>query len=229
MKKISLALLFVLGFLQVHSQKNTHLIKLNPKLKTIINKISISANLSTSSFGLAEINQLQLRDFRAIDLGEITVAYKWNNRFSFGISSMSTLNNRNSGYFDGENQFVPFCAGEDGDSDGDDDGDSENSSDNDHECDDDDDLNMGQNVMGTISMKLSDKLPFFLQASGGYSFSSRAPAYTAKIGYNQNLFAGLGLSAGIRFSDVLYKRPVGATRLADSSGLKAELGFNWNF
>ncbi len=83
--------------------------------------------------------------------------------------------------------------------------------------------------MGSITFKFSKKVPFFVQAAGGYSFGSNAPAYSAMIGYNQKIFKGLGIIGGIRFSDVLHQKPVDAVNMAPSSGIRAELGLSWNF
>ena len=83
--------------------------------------------------------------------------------------------------------------------------------------------------MGGVTFKLSEKLPFFVQAAAGYSFGSKAPAYTAMIGYNQKIFAGFGIMAGVRYSDVLHQLPVGAESVVSPAGLKVELGASWNF
>jgi hypothetical protein len=66
-----------------------------------------------------------------------------------------------------------------------------------------------------------------VQLAGGYSFGHNAPAYSSMLGYRQNLLGGLGITAGFRYSDVLYKKPANAVKLAPSNGLRLELGLNW--
>ena len=83
-------------------------------------------------------------------------------------------------------------------------------------------------AMGTITYKLSQQIPVFVQLAAGYSAGQNAPAYSALIGYHQTIFAGLGITGGIRFSEVLSKIPADAVDFS-RSGFKAELGIHWNF
>lgn len=226
-----IAMIFSLGMtaqdLQTANSKST--------FKNVLGKISVTAAAGTPAFGADELKNLNFNKLSQVSLSELNIAYKVNNRFSFGISSMSNLSNVNSGYYNAENQFSSLCNEEDDNdiNDGDDDNDMNDDDDDndmndgdDDGCDDDD---FGQNLMGVATFKLSDNLPFFIRAAGGYSFSGNAPAYSAMIGYNQKLFAGFGIMAGIRFSDILYKKPAAAVRLTNSAGLKGEVGLSWNF
>lgn len=196
------------------------------KLVNSLNKFSFTATTGTPSFSTKELNSLNLNKISSVSLADLNISYKMNSRFSFGISMMGNLGNCTSGFYNQEGAFTTF--GDDDDEDDDDeidDDDDEIDDDDDDECDDDD---LG-NLMGSATFKLSDKFPLFVQASGGYSFGNNAPAYTAMIGYHQKIFAGFGILGGIRFSDVLYKKPADAVSVTSSSGFKAELGLSWNF
>lgn len=204
------------------------------KIKSMLGKFSVTATAGTNAFGTSELKNLSADKLTQVSLGELSINYKMNSRFSFGIASMSNLSNGNSGYYNKEGAFVSFCDDDDDDDDEldeiedpFDDDDDEFDDDDDEGCDDDDIF--GQNLMGSVTVKLSEKLPFFVQAAGGYSLSGNAPAYSAMIGYNQKVFAGIGIIAGVRYSDVLYNKPADAVKVTNSAGLKAELGLSWNF
>lgn len=236
MKNVLLLVFLLLGFgLQAqnkNSAKLTKLTQLSPKLKNTFSKFSISATAGTPSFSTKELSTLNLKKMSSLSLADLNISYKMNSRVSFGINMLGSLGNCSSGYYNQEGTFVAFMHddyGDDGDDDDDDDldelDDDDDDDDHDDECDDDE---IG-NLLGSVTFKLSEKFPLFVQAAGGYSFGSKAPAYSAMLGYNQKIFAGLGIIGGIRFSDVFYKKPVEAKTLAPSSGLKAELGLSWNF
>ena len=89
--------------------------------------------------------------------------------------------------------------------------------------------NLEITLMGIFTYKISEKVPFFVQAAAGYSFGSKAPAISAMIGYNQKIFKGLGIIGGIRYSDILRSKPADAVSMAPSSGIRAELGLSLNF
>jgi hypothetical protein len=173
-------------------------------------------------------------------LGELTVNYKVNSHLFFGLGTMNNLSNGNRGYYNAEGLFISLCNDDDqdvADADGPDGPNDENglndpdgpNGPNDENEDCDEDGLFGKNLMGIITFKFSEKIPFFVQTAGGYSFSGNAPAYSAMIGYNQKIFAGLGIIGGVRFSDVLYKKPADAVKVTPSAGFKAELGLSWNF
>lgn len=201
----------------------------NSKFSSMLGKISVTATAGTPTFAMDELGKINFKKLSQVSLSNLNISYKMNPRLSLGVSSMNNLSNSTGGYYNAENQFFTFC---DDDDDGiedddmemdDDDGEDENE---DGDCDDDE---FGQNLMGTATYVLSDKLPFFVQAAGGYSLSGKAPAYSAMIGYNQKIFAGLGIMAGVRFSDVLHKKPADAVKTTSTAGIKAELGLSWNF
>ncbi len=203
------------------------------KASNILNKFSVTASAGSSAFALNNLNQVNLK---GINIGELNISYRLNRRFSFGVSTMGSLSTSAAGYYNAENTFVSFCDDDDDDDDDDDeiddddemDDDDEDDDDEDEDCDDDE-IEFGQNLMGTVTFKLSEKLPLFIQAGGGYSFAGNAPAYTAMIGYNQRIFSGFGILAGVRFSDVLRQAPKDAIKTVSPAGLKAELGLTWNF
>lgn len=230
MKNVLLLTFLVLGFgLQaqdvgnINSASKGKLLKLSPKMMNTLNKFSVTASMGTPSFSTKEIGNLNFKKLSNVSISELNLAYKVNNRISIGIGMVGNLGNCNSGYTTAEGTFMPFHSDDDDDDDHDDDDDDDDYDDD--ECDDDE---LG-NLMGNITYKLSDKFPLFIQASGGYAFGSNAPAYSAMIGYNQKIFAGIGIIAGIRYSDVLYKKPVDAISVTPSHGLKAEIGLSWNF
>lgn len=219
MKKIFLLFLVLTGF-GLQAQEAT---EVTPnRMSDLFSRFSITATAGTSGLDVSNLSNISTNQLTEIGLSEMTIAYKVNPRFSLGVSTMNNLSNGNAGYYDAENQFFSFC---DDDDDLDDDDDGEDHDDDDDECDDD----FGGNLLGSATFKLSEKLPFFIQAAGGYSLNANAPVYTAKIGYAQKIVAGFGVSAGIRFSDVLYNKPATAVTTTNSSALKAELGINWNF
>ncbi len=224
MKNVILLLFLFLGFgLHAQNENSEKLIKLSPKLKNTFAKFSVVATAGTPSFSTTEISTLNLKKVSSLSLADLNISYKMNDRLSFGVSVLGKLGNCSSGYYNQEGGFVAFVHDDDDD---DDDEYDDDEYDDDDECDDDDEMG---NLLGSITYKFSEKFPLFVQAAGGYSFESKAPAYSLLLGYNQKLVAGLGIVGGIRFSDILYKKPIDAKSVTNSSGLKAELGLSWNF
>lgn len=224
MKKVILlftVICLTLSFLQAQNPDEVTTSSLNK----LAQRLSFSASMSTPSWNGATQGKLSLRDFSNVNLGELNISYKLNNRLSFGLSNMSNLSNPTSGYYTAENTFVPFCLDDDDDAEMDDDLEMDDDENDDNDCDDDE---FGQNLMGTATFGLSEKIPFFIQVAGGYSFAANAPAYSTVVGYNQKIVGGLGIQAGIRFSDILYKKPVEAVSLSPSHSIRFELGVNWN-
>lgn len=202
------------------------------KFSSMLGKISVTATAGTPAFALDKLGKVNFKKLSQLSLSNLNISYKVNPRLSLGISSMNNLSNSTGGYYNAENQFFTFCNDDEDDDDGIEDDDMEIDDDDiEHEDEDGDcgDDEFGQNLMGTATFILSDKLPFFVQAAGGYSLSGNAPAYSAMVGYNQKVFAGLGIMAGIRFSDVLHKKPADAVKRTSTAGIKAELGLSWNF
>lgn len=233
MKQLFLLLLLV-GALGLQAQDNlpvgeptdgkSPFLQLSPKASTLLNRFSLSATVGTPSFAFSELNSLNLKKITQVNLAAVNLSYKMNKRFSFGISGLNNLGNYISGYYDAEGKLVTF-EHDDDDDDYEDEEEDDMDDDDDEDCDDDE---IG-NLMGNVTVKLSDKFPIFVQAAGGYAFGQKVPTYSAMIGYNQKLFAGFGILAGIRYSDVIRQKPAGATGLSPSNGLKAELGLSWNF
>lgn len=218
MKNI-LVLLIIMPFgLFAQNQNKTDINK-------IINNFSYSFSLATTSYGFNNSTQ---SGWSNIGIGELNVSYKINPKMSVGLGLVSGLGNCNAGFYNEEGSFVPF------DDDDDDEGENEEHFDDDDDDDDqngnnDDCQNDLDNIMATFNYKLSEKLPFFIQTSVGYAISKDAPAYSILLGYNQSLFSSLGLFAGVRYSDILYRKPKGAVSLSGTNGIKAELGVSWNF
>ncbi|MDA0194486.1 MAG: hypothetical protein O2887_05745 [Bacteroidetes bacterium] len=127
---------------------------------------------------------------------------------------------------DDDDQFEDEFEGEfeDGIADFDDD-DIEDEHEDDGECED----GFGvQNVMATVTYKVSENLPVLVQVAGGYSVGMDAPAISAFVGYNQKIWSNLGVTGGVRYSTVFNKVPFDAVNYT-RSGFKAELGISWNF
>lgn len=200
--------------------------KLSSKVIKTLNRLSVTTTAGTPSFGTKDMSQVNLKKLGNLSLGSLNVSYKMNPRLSFGVSTMGTLANPKSGYYNAKDEFFSYCDDDDIDDDLDDIDDLDDLDDDDEDCDDDE---FGQNILGTVSWKLSNKIPFFIQGGAGYVFSSNAPTYTAMLGYNQKIFAGFGIMAGVRFSDVLYKKPSSAVSTISAASFKAEFGLSWNF
>ena len=237
MKRIQLLFMFLLfANLTLFAQQTSNEVVEAPnttkcsKITNFLSNFSVTATAATPSVNFKEMNNSSLKKATGISMGELNIAYKLNPRMSFGVSTIGSLGLCNSGYYNQEGAFVPFSYDDDND-DGPDDDDNEPDDGNDNEMDDNDDScgEFGDNVMGTFTFKISEKIPFFVQAAGGYSFGSNAPAISAMIGYNQRIFKGLGIVGGIRYSDVFYKKPDEAMSMGPSSGIRAELGLSFNF
>lgn len=188
------------------------------KLRLLMDQISLTTSFGTTSVA---VNDLGNKNLGNITLGELGAAFKTNDHISIGISITGQLGNCNSGYYNAEGVFEAF-EHEDDDDDPDEDDDSD--SDDQDDCED----GIGS-VMGTFTYKLSDKVPVFIRASAGYAPGQNAPAFSAMIGYHQKLFSELGITAGIRYSDILNKIPAEAITVTPSGGLKGEIGLSWNF
>ncbi len=230
--RILLLLFISLCTIGLTAQETSISAKQSGKFSSQLTKLSITATAGTSSFSTEELKNLSLNKLSQVSLGQLTVSYKMNPRLSFGISTMGNLASSKAGYYNAENQFFSFCEDDDLDDDDDDDlyelddDDDDLEEDHDEDCDEDE---IGQNLVGTVTYKLSEKLPFFVQAGAGYTFAGKAPSFTTMIGYNQKILAGVGIMAGIRYSNVIQQKPTDAIRTISGAGLKAELGLSWNF
>lgn len=188
-------------------------------LSPLLNRISVTATLGSGYYS-GNFSHLA-----SITLGELSVNYKANPRFSFGIGTIGSLICGGS-YYNSEGVLI---SGDDDDDD--DESDDDDDMDEDDDMDDDgcdDEFDLGDNLMSNFTYILSEKIPFFLQLGAGYSLKADTPVYSVLAGYNQKLFAGIGIRAGIRYSDIVklantrnYASPTG--------GVKAELGLSWNF
>ena len=201
------------------------------KFTNFLTNFSVTATAASPSVNFKEMSNSTLKKSHGISMGELNIMYKLNSRISFGIGTVGSLGLCNSGYYNAEGAFVPFTYDDDDNEQDDDDDDEPNDDDDDNEQEDDDDGcgEFGDNLMGTFTYKISEKVPFFVQAAAGYSFGSNAPAYSAMIGYNQKIYKGLGIVGGIRYSDILHQKPAEAVSMAPSSGIRAELGLSLNF
>ena len=184
-------------------------IKLIDRLAFIGSIGSPTMDLNRSEYGLESIPG-------SFSLGELGIAYKLSDRVQVGISALGALGNCNSGYLDGENNFIPFNADDEDDED-------EGEVEEGPECEGD----QFDNIAGTITFKLIEGL--YMQATAGYSAVADAPAFSALVGYSQNILSQLGVYLGLRYSNVIHNVPSEAVHVTSSSGLKAELGVNWNF
>ena len=197
--------------------------KLSPaptkSLNQTLSNISITASAATWPFALQDLDKLNLKDLTKITLGEISLNYRVNDRLSFGLGNIANLGNCLAGYFDAEGQFTALHTDDDDDDDIDDESD-DNDDNDDDECDDD----FLDNLMGILHFNPFSNFPLYLQVAGGYSFGNKAPAYSTKLAYRQALMNKLSISAGIRYSDVLYKVPADAVRISSSNGLRLEIG-----
>ncbi len=140
-----------------------------------------------------------------LSLGELGFQYKASPRFSFGLGTTGAIpndpdNNEGTQQYD-ENAYVNECDVTGGG------------------------FNLGDNLMGNFTFHLPGKMPFFLQAGGGFAFRSGSPVYSAMAGYKQKIFAGLGIRAGIRYSGFVTKNDYASK----ACGVKAELGLGWSF
>ena len=171
-------------------------------------------------------------DLKHLSLGELSVQYRTGKRFSLGLGMLGSFicdktvldpeGNPTEYEPDHHNGHDPHEPDDVNDV-SDDMDDPDDIDDYDH-CDDD----FGENIMGILTYRLSDQVPFFVRAAAGYSFNSRSPAYSFMFGYNQKLFGGLALTAGIRYNDIIslsstpnFVSPVG--------GVKGELGLSLSF
>ena len=218
MKRIQLLFMLLLfANLTLFAQQNsTDVVEASKssKFTNFLTNFSVTATAASPSVNFKEMSNSTLKKSHGISMGELNIMYKLNSRISFGIGTIGSLGLCNSGYYNAEGAFVPFTYDDD----------------DDNEQDDDDGCGeFGDNLMGTFTYKISEKVPFFVQAAAGYSFGSNAPAYSAMIGYNQKIYKGLGIVGGIRYSDVLHQKPAEAVSMAPSSGIRAELGLSLNF
>ena len=232
MKKLLLlpALLFTLSLAAQELQTAELQTAQAGKFSTLLHKFSVTATAGTGYY------HNRFADLGKLSLGELNLQYKVSPLFSFGIGIMGAIQNDLS-YFNSEGVLVLGC-NDDGDNDGDeieageiddpndlDDIQEENEDGGQNDCDDEGEFEFGDNLMGNFNFHLPGKLPFFLQAATGYSFNSQSPAYSVMAGYNQKLFTGFGLLAGISYSDIISSKNF----VSKTGGIKAELGLSWNF
>ncbi|MGB0931119.1 MAG: hypothetical protein ACPGVB_10105 [Chitinophagales bacterium] len=132
-----------------------------------------------------------------VAISQVSFGYKLNDRVSIGLGTNS-LGNCKSGYYNTEGQFVSLNEDDDDEhedmDDDDEDEDEMEDDDDDDECEVED---FGNNILGNITYHLTNNL--FVQAAGGYAFNSKAPVYTAMVGYKYNLACGLGISKYILY------------------------------
>ncbi len=181
----------------------------NKSFKEIFDQVSFALKGGTTPFG---------NSFGA-GIAEAGAAFNLNSNILVGFSAMGGLGSCADGYYNSEGVFVELHEDKDEDDPEDDNEDDEN-----EHCESDE----LEALMGTFTYKFSEKIPVFVQIAAGYSTDQNAPAYTALLGYHQNIFSQLSVSGGIRFSEILSKLPADAVEMS-RSGFKAELGLHWNF
>jgi hypothetical protein len=186
------------------------------KLKPTLERYSFSVSIGTPSYPINQLELIGENGLRNISVAEINISRKINEKLSFGLSLMGALGNSKDGYYTTDGSYVEW---DDGEYEIDDDEDEENDLDAEDEP---------ENIMGTFTYKISEKVPFFAQVAAGYAIERNAPAYSVMLGYDQPLFAALGLRVGVRYSDVLQKKPDNVVDFT-TRGLKAEVGLSWNF
>ena len=195
----------------------------------MLNHFSVTATAGTGYY------HNNFADLKKLSLGELTIQFKATPMFSFGLGTMGAIQNDRS-YFNNEGVLIPGCNEDDGDDDGIEEGEGndpndidnieeENQDGDQNGCDDEGEFEFGDNLMGNFTFHLPGKFPFFIQAATGYSFSSQNPAYSMMVGYNQKLIAGLGIMAGVRYSNLISAK----NYVTKTGGVKAELGLSWNF
>ena len=191
----------------------------------ILKRLSVTATAGTGTY------QGAFKDLKALSLGSFTVDYKLNSRVSFGLTTIAGMD-CGQRFITNEEGLVTLIDNDDDDYDDEFEDESEDDDYDDNDFDDlfddifDDDCGQfGDNVIGTVTYRLSEKVPFFVQAGAGYTFRSNVPTTTVMLGYNQKLFAGLGITAGVRYNQLIANK----NTLKNTSGLKAELGLSWGF
>lgn len=211
-------------------------------------RFSIMGGVGSNSINYNDFSNSSGEDFLEPTLSSIALSYKFTRKFSMGISYMDNIGNSKAGYLnkDGVYEFLSDQndqLGDEMESDEDDNGNDEGEEGDDDEGEEDDagnddngedgNNNQFENesmaVMLTANYKFSNKVPFFIHAAGGYSFAHMKPAYSVMLGYNQVIFKGLGIYAGVRYSDSSFDTPTGATDISPSDGFKVELGVSYNF
>ena len=212
MKQI-LLLLSLIFSLSLNAQE-TELTNSTSRFNKAMQGLTVTASVGTGYY------QDHSRQLGSLSLGELSIQYKTNAQLSFGLGTIGALLCDET-YLDDEGNPVE----DDDDNDGPEDPDDDMDEDGEEDCDD---FDFGENVMGLATWQFSSQIPFFLRAGAGYSFNTKAPAYTVMLGYNQKLFGGLGLTGGIRYSDIV-KTAKTRNFIAPIGGLKAELGLSWNF
>lgn len=188
------------------------------KSSNLFNKFTYTATVGTGYY------QNNFKQLGRVSFGEWSIQYKANTRLSFGLGVLGSL------LCDAtvlDNEGNPVALDDDDDEDEDDEGDMDEPDDTDDD-DCNDDFELGNNLMGVLTYQLSEYLPLFIRSGAGYSFNVKAPVYSVMLGYNQNIIAGLGLTAGIRYSDIIETKST-PNFVSTVGGLKAEVGLSWNF
>ena len=215
MKRLLFLLAFCFAIGQLHAQDTA--IESQEKTPRFQKTVNFVQNFNvTATFGSGYYSD-QLSQMGRLSIGELSVQYKVNPRFSFGIGMLGSVLCEDY-YYDEEGNITE-------DEDDDDDYEEDNyEDDDDDECEDE----LGENLMGLFTYRMSENFPLFLQLGGGYSWNADAPVYSILLGYNQKVFQNFGILAGLRYSDAVnmgdlknFVEPIG--------GLKAELGVSWNF
>lgn len=225
MKRIQLLLfLFLTACFSLQAQETgiTPNANKGKPLMNALEHLSVTATVGTGTY------QGEFKDLKSLSLGSFAVDYKVNSRFSFGLTTIAGMDCGQK-FITNDEGVVTFIENEDDD---DDDDEFEDESDEDNDFEDlfedifeDDCGTFGDNIIGTVTYHLSEKVPFFVQAGAGYTFRSNVPTTTIMLGYNQKLFAGLGITAGVRYNQLIASK----NTFKNTSGLKAELGLSWGF
>ena len=188
--------------------------------------------------GTNSIHQSDFSNFVGDDLepsfAVAGLGYKINSKFSVGIAYLNNIGNSKGSYIDKSGTKVYF----EGDNINEQKDDIDDQKDDEKEdMDKEEDMNTmnegNENetipIVLTFNYKFSDKFPMFIQGAGGYSIGQNKPVYSAMLGYNQKIFRGLGIYAGIRYSSAGVKIPSDATNISSFDGIKFEIGSTCNF
>lgn len=216
---------FILLFSSLNVMAQTNAVNMTKEATTgkfakILKQFSLTVSAGTGYYHneLAEVSKLTF--------GQLNLQFKTSPSFSIGFGSFGSILQDYS-YYNNEGLLVSGCNDEDGVENGDPDNpnDPDNIEEQHQDGCNDGEFELVGDLLGNATYKLPGKLPLCLQFGGGYSRAAKAPVYTLMAGYNQKLFAGISLLAGVRYSNLISSR----NYVSKTGGIKAELGLGWNF
>ncbi|HHH55036.1 MAG TPA: hypothetical protein ENK91_15340 [Bacteroidetes bacterium] len=198
---------------------------------SFVKKFNFIIGMGTNSINQGDFSNISGDDLEP-SFAIVGLGYKFSSKFSVGAAYLNNLGNSKGSYTDKSGTKIYF-EGDNIDDQKEDIDETQDEENEDMDTEDDmDNTEIGNEaipVVLTINYKFSDKFPMFLQAAGGYSFGQNKPVYSALLGYNQKIFKGLGVYAGIRYSNAQVKIPSDATNISPFDGMKFEIGSTCNF